>query len=428
MACAQLPPPHVLLPKVGHARLSPWLPCLNLSPACIDCIPAAPCPCSHDAPAPLNCARTALAPQGKRYGIGDSDQQLMDKLGEILGGNMKEDFIVVHLQEVCTFCRTHILGGSNVYRYHATGHPKPAVAERKFEGIKLESGPNVPIAPVTSLQICEGCWEEETVRYKSMDRLRLPPGVTPMNLTLERLDPTCTVKDPDTDMENEFFETRQSFLSLCQGNHYQFDTLRRAKHSSMMVLYHIHNPTAPAFASNCNVCNKEMEAGTGFRCTVCTDFDICASCQGTKPHEHPVVVSLGLVKLSFTADTERPASSPKIQPCVAWLRQWHVACLCACWHEVWYQHCCVTCIIQLVVHLLVAWRCADYLDPVGHSRSSNKHASTTRRACASRTRSGASATSSCRRRWRCWCTRAAAKTRSAAATRAARYASCSSTR
>lgn len=43
--------------------------------------------------------------QGKRYGTGDIDEQLMDKLGEILGGNMKEDFIVVHMQ-VGSTCST----------------------------------------------------------------------------------------------------------------------------------------------------------------------------------------------------------------------------------------------------------------------------------------------------------------------------------
>ena len=42
-------------------------------------------------------------------------------------------------------------------------------------------------------------------------------------------------EDPDPNIESEFFDTRQQFLNLCQGNHYQFDKLRRAKHTSMMV-------------------------------------------------------------------------------------------------------------------------------------------------------------------------------------------------
>lgn len=79
----------------------------------------------------------------------------------------------------------------------------------------------------------------------------------------------------------------QSFLSLCQGNHYQFDTLRRAKHSSMMVLYHLHNPDAPAFSSTCNVCTTDIEPGQGYRCSVCTDFDICANCYQLNNHGHP---------------------------------------------------------------------------------------------------------------------------------------------
>ena len=83
----------------------------------------------------------------------------------------------------------------------------------------------------------------------------------------------------------------QAFLSLCQGNHYQFDTMRRAKHSSMMVLYHLHNPSAPAFACTCNVCNSEIEPGGGYRCTVCQDFDMCATCrQRGVQHEHPLTV------------------------------------------------------------------------------------------------------------------------------------------
>jgi E1A/CREB-binding protein len=38
--------------------------------------------------------------QGKRYGSTHetTDEGLMTKLGEILGGNMREDFIVVHMQ------------------------------------------------------------------------------------------------------------------------------------------------------------------------------------------------------------------------------------------------------------------------------------------------------------------------------------------
>jgi E1A/CREB-binding protein len=68
------------------------------------------------------------------------------------------------------------------------------------------------------------------------------------------IDVPADTRDKDEIVESEFFDTRQAFLSLCQGNHYQYDTLRRAKHSSMMVLYHLHNPTAPAFVTTCNIC------------------------------------------------------------------------------------------------------------------------------------------------------------------------------
>lgn len=84
-------------------------------------------------------------------------------------------------------------------------------------------------------------------------------------------------EDVDDVQECEHFDTRQSFLNLCQGNHYQFDQLRRAKHSSMMVLYHLHNPDAPKFVHNCNACHTDILTGTRYHCENC-DIDFCHGC------------------------------------------------------------------------------------------------------------------------------------------------------
>lgn len=106
---------------------------------------------------------------------------------------------------------------------------------------------------------------------------------------IEITDVPADTKDKDEILESEFFDTRQAFLSLCQGNHYQYDTLRRAKHSSMMVLYHLHNPTAPAFVTTCNICYLDIETGQGWRCEVCPEYDVCNSCyqkDGAVNHPH----------------------------------------------------------------------------------------------------------------------------------------------
>lgn len=126
-------------------------------------------------------------------------------------------------------------------------------------------------------QLCDGCYKAE---QKREDRERHPVNqkdkhtLLPVGIT----DIPADTTDRDEILESEFFDTRQAFLSLCQGNHYQYDTLRRAKHSSMMVLYHLHNPTAPAFVTTCNACHLDIESGQGWRCEVCPDFDVCNAC------------------------------------------------------------------------------------------------------------------------------------------------------
>jgi E1A/CREB-binding protein len=87
------------------------------------------------------------------------------------------------------------------------------------------------------------------------------------------------VVDDDTeDLDCEFLNNRQAFLNLCRGNHYQFDELRRAKHTSMMVLWHLHNRDAPKFVQQCVACNREILSGNRYHCNTCPDYDLCQDC------------------------------------------------------------------------------------------------------------------------------------------------------
>ncbi|XP_044481916.1 histone acetyltransferase HAC1-like isoform X2 [Mangifera indica] len=191
-------------------------------------------------------------------GNASKDLLLMHKLGETICP-MKEDFIMVHLQHACTHCCILMVSGNR----HVCRQCK-------------------------NFQLCDKCFEAEKKRE---ERERHPVncgGVHPLE-EVPISDIPVETKDKDEILESEFFDTRQAFLSLCQGNHYQYDTLRRAKHSSMMVLYHLHNPTAPAFVTTCNICHLDIETGQGWRCEVCPDYDVCNACyqkDGGIDHPH----------------------------------------------------------------------------------------------------------------------------------------------
>jgi len=96
--------------------------------------------------------------------------------------------------------------------------------------------------------------------------------------------------DDEEEMDCEFLNNRQLFLELCQTNNYQFDQHRRAKHSSMMVLWHLHNRDAPKFVQQCAQCAREILSGYRYHCPTCADFDLCPECY-QKPiqrHQHPL--------------------------------------------------------------------------------------------------------------------------------------------
>jgi len=90
--------------------------------------------------------------------------------------------------------------------------------------------------------------------------------------------PIKVIDDDAEDLDCEFLNNRQAFLNLCRGNHYQFDELRRAKHTSMMVLWHLHNRDAPKFVQQCVACNREILSGKRYHCNSCPDYDLCEQC------------------------------------------------------------------------------------------------------------------------------------------------------
>jgi len=52
--------------------------------------------------------------------------------------------------------------------------------------------------------------------------------------------PRTRIEDPVPRISNEFVDTRSAFLERCQMYHWQFDELRNAQHSTLMLLYHLH--------------------------------------------------------------------------------------------------------------------------------------------------------------------------------------------
>jgi E1A/CREB-binding protein len=117
------------------------------------------------------------------------------------------------------------------------------------------------------------------------------------------------IDDDDEELDCEFLNNRQLFLNLCQGNHYQFDQLRRAKHTSMMVLWHLHNRDAPKFVQQCAVCSREILQGMRYHCPTCADYDQCYECMSNPNvprHQHPLkAIPVGNQQASLTPEQRK---------------------------------------------------------------------------------------------------------------------------
>lgn len=111
----------------------------------------------------------------------------------------------------------------------------------------------------------------------------------------------------DDAVSNSLVDSRHTFLEMCQFRHYQFDTLRRAKYSSAMVLYHLLDSASPALRVLCTSCMKTIPAGAlRWHCGTCSSVDLCNSCfEENTEHEHPMTP----YRVTFSSPTVDQSSS-----------------------------------------------------------------------------------------------------------------------
>lgn len=175
--------------------------------------------------------------------------------------NQKENHLYAHLQYWCHYCGRYILHGK---RYECESckdvkDPKDTKHERYLE----------------PWNICEDCYESKRSTGFKERGCRHPDGKHKIRAVDVNVPEDIT--DEDKKMSSQVFDLRREFLSFCQGNHFQFDQLRRAKHSTMMVLYHLHNPISPLYPLTCNSCHKEI-CDVRYSCDRCDDYDLCKIC------------------------------------------------------------------------------------------------------------------------------------------------------
>jgi hypothetical protein len=201
------------------------------------------------------------APKYNIFGEPIEPDALRDKVNEMLTA-MRMDFILGRLCPSCAICRKYFTGlDGDLVKYDC-----PKCCNHEVDN---------------AYSLCQRCYGLLDTLPESMrhEHPLMKTDVVPIQRD---------TKEPDPLIDSQFFETRVKFLNLCQGNHYQFDSLRRAKHSSAMILYHAHNPSAPAFRHTCDNCNTDIMTGNRWECETCSEYDLCDECKVTVGHIHPL--------------------------------------------------------------------------------------------------------------------------------------------
>ncbi|CAH0473821.1 unnamed protein product [Peronospora belbahrii] len=109
-----------------------------------------------------------------------------------------------------------------------------------------------------------------------------------------------------------FFGSRFMFHQLCSYAGYQFDTLRRAKHSTMMMLHHYFNEQVVQLNVFCRECSLLITRADFWSCKSCARYALCDTCYWRQGNKHPHQLIFGPAPRWLLQISERPA--PPVQP------------------------------------------------------------------------------------------------------------------
>lgn len=90
-----------------------------------------------------------------------------------------------------------------------------------------------------------------------------------------------------------FFGSRFMFHQLCANAGYQFDSLRRAKHSTVMILHHYFNEHVTQVNVFCRECSLLITHAEYWACQQCDRFALCDACFQRSGHAHNHVLQFG---------------------------------------------------------------------------------------------------------------------------------------
>ncbi|XP_065220138.1 histone lysine acetyltransferase CREBBP-like isoform X2 [Planococcus citri] len=118
------------------------------------------------------------------------------------------------------------------------------------------------------------------------------------------------IADPDQLIACDLMDGGDAFLTMAREKGYEFSSLRRAKFSTMALVYELLYTRIPIdYFYICNKCKKVVEMR--FHCVRCKDYDLCISCFDKEGHPHKMnKVYLGLDLENDTLSTLEVSAYP----------------------------------------------------------------------------------------------------------------------